>query len=417
MGDILQTLQELIVQWGFGSGLAQVIARLAIILAVLVVAFLANVVGQKLILRALKAIFTKTETDWDNILLREGVFKQVSHLAPAVVIYSGAGLMFPTEVGMREFIHRVCIAYICLVTTIAVGSLLNAAEKIYQKYPISKERPIRAYIQVVKIIAYLLAIIFIIAILLSKSPWGLLSGLGAMTAIMMLVFKDTILGFVASIQLVANNMVRPGDWIEIPKYGADGDVIDVSINTVKVQNWDKTISTIPTYALISDSFKNWRGMQESAGRRIKRSVNIDMNSVHFLTAEEVSSFKKIHFLKSYIEERQAVIDAYNSEHQVDTSVVVNGRRMTNLGIFRAYIVSYLRNHPKIHQDMTFLVRHLSPSEMGLPIEIYVFSNDKAWANYESIQADIFDHLLAVIPEFHLRVFQNPTGFDFQQISS
>ncbi|MEA2068432.1 MAG: mechanosensitive ion channel [Verrucomicrobiota bacterium] len=258
----------------------------------------------------------------------------------------------------------------------------------------------------------LLAGIFIISVLLDKSPWNLFGLLGGLTAITMLVFKDTILGFVAGIQLGANDMVREGDWIEMPKYGADGDVIEVTINTVKVRNWDKTISTIPTYALISDSFKNWRGMSESGGRRIKRSICIDMNTVRFADDALLEKFRSMELLKEYVEKTQEKIDTANAEQGIDLSAtVVNGRRQTNLGIFRAYLVQYLRSHPKIHTGMTFLVRHLQPTPQGLPIEIYVFSSDKNWANYEGIQADIFDHVLAAIPEFDLCVYQQPSGTD------
>ena len=281
-----------------------------------------------------------------------------------------------------------------------------------------QRKPIRPFIQVLVIVDYLVASIMAIGILIDKSPWHLFGLLGGLTAVTMLVFKDTILGFVAGIQLGANDMIREGDWIEMPKYGADGDVIEVTVNTVKVQNWDKTISTIPTYALISDSFKNWRGMSESAGRRIKRSIFIDMTTVRFSDDEMLAKFRKIEFLKEYVEKKQSEIEAANKKQKIDlSSTVVNGRRQTNLGIFRAYLERYLHNHPKINKDLTFLVRHLQPTSQGLPIEIYVFSSDKVWANYEAIQADIFDHILAALPEFELRIFQEPTGADFAQLST
>ena len=229
----------------------------------------------------------------------------------------------------------------------------------------------------------------------------------------MLVFRDSILGFVAGIQLAANRMVSVGDWIEMPAYGADGDVLEVALTTVKVQNWDKTITTIPTYALISESFKNWRGMSESGGRRIKRSVSIDMSSIKFCDLEMLERFEKIQYISGYIEQKKNELKDFNRAMSVDTASLVNGRRMTNIGTFRAYVQAYLQNHPKINKDMTFLIRQLPPTENGLPIEIYVFSNDKVWANYEAIQADIFDHVLAVVPEFDLRVYQNPTGADFR----
>jgi len=251
---------------------------------------------------------------------------------------------------------------------------------------------------------------------LNKTPIFLLSGVGALAAVMMLIFRDSILGFVAGIQLAANKMVAVGDWIEMPKYGADGDVLEVALTTVKVQNWDKTITTIPTYALISESFKNWRGMAESGGRRIKRSVSLDMSSIKFCDEEMLDRYRKIQYISEYIETKKIELEKFNQATEVDHASLANGRRMTNIGTFRAYVQAYLRNHPEINKDMTFLIRQLPPSENGLPIEIYVFSKDKVWANYEAIQADIFDHILAVVPEFDLRVYQNPTGADFQALN-
>jgi miniconductance mechanosensitive channel len=303
-----------------------------------------------------------------------------------------------------------------IIVILAVDSFINALHEIYLNLPIGKSRPIKGYIQVVKIIIYFIGVIVIISIIAKESPKTLLAGLGAMVAVLILVFRDTILGFVASIQLSANNMVKPGDWIEMPGHNADGDVLDITLNTVKVRNWDKTITTIPTYALVSESFKNWKGMEESGGRRIKRSIRIDMNSVRFVDPEMAEKLKKIHLLKDYIETRQEEIRKYNEENKIDGSILVNGRRMTNLGTFRVYIEQYLKNHPKVHQGLTMLVRHLQPDETGLPIEIYVFCKELAWADYEKIQADIFDHILAVVPEFGLRVFQNPTGGDFLNLA-
>jgi miniconductance mechanosensitive channel len=262
-------------------------------------------------------------------------------------------------------------------------------------------------------VVYFLTAVFIISILLDKTPVYLLSGVGALAAVMMLVFRDSILGFVAGIQLAANKMVSVGDWIEMPKYGADGDVLEVALTTVKVQNWDKTITTIPTYALISESFKNWRGMDESGGRRNKRPVSIDMSSIRFCDEEMLGRFEKIQYISEYIEKKKNELKEFNQSMSVDMASLANGRRMTNIGTFRAYVQSYLQNHPEINQNMTFLIRQLPSTENGLPIEIYVFSRDKVWANYEAIQADIFDHVLAVVPEFDLRVYQNPTGADFR----
>ncbi len=296
-----------------------------------------------------------------------------------------------------------------------LDALILSIQDIYSSSELSASRPIGGYLGAAKIVLYVIGAIFLISVLTGQSPWGILSVLGGLTAVILLIFKDTILGFVASIQISAHDMVRIGDWIEMPKYGADGDVIDVSINTIKVQNWDKTISTIPTYAMVSDAFKNWRGMKESDGRRIKRAVCIDMSSICFCTKEMLARFRKIALLRDYLDMKDREIAEHNARLGIDDSVLVNGRRQTNIGVFRAYITNYLRNHPMINQDMTFLIRHLPPSSEGLPVEIYVFCRDKVWANYEAVQADVFDHILAVVQEFDLRVFQYPSGFDLRQM--
>ena len=379
---------------------------------VLLLAWLSIIIARKIIMKVLMAIIRKSQTKWDDYLLKHRVFERLSHLVPALVIYAFAGVFPEAEV----FIQKLCMAYIIIAGLITVNSFLNAITDVYKTFKISKQRPIKGYIQVVQIFLYVISGIFVIATLMGKSPWYFISGLGALTAILILVFKDSILGLVSSIQLSTNDMIQIGDWIEMPKYGADGDVIDVSLNTVKVQNFDKTITTIPTYALMSDSFKNWRGMSESGGRRIKRAINLDMNSVRFCTNEMLDRFGKFQLITEYINQKRNEISEFNKTHDIDTTSLVNGRNMTNLGTFRAYIIAYLQNHPKIHNNMTFLVRYLSPAKDGMPIEIYVFSNDQDWVNYEAIQADIFDHILAVLPEFDLRVFQNPTGSDFKGLA-
>ncbi|MCD6388553.1 MAG: mechanosensitive ion channel, partial [Desulfobulbaceae bacterium] len=312
-------------------------------------------------------------------------------------------------------IRRLCMTILVFLAARMIDSILRTVEEIYKRSEEAKKKPIGGFLSVVRIAMFIFAGIFIVSTLTDKSPWGIFSVLGGLMAVVLLIFKDTILGFVASLQLAGNDMVRVGDWIEMPKFEADGDVIDVSINTVKVQNWDKTISTIPTYALVTNSFKNWRGMSESGGRRIKRSLCLDMNSVRFCNAELLEKLNKFGLLKEYLQKKQEEIDLYNQEHNFDSSSVPNGRRQTNIGVFRAYVKSYLANHPKINKNMTFLVRHLPPTSKGLPMEIYVFSSDQVWANYEEIQADIFDHILAVLPEFGLRVFQEPSGLDFQSL--
>jgi miniconductance mechanosensitive channel len=348
------------------------------------------------------------------VFVKQKVFNRLAHLAPALIVFYALQYIFEAE-NLVTFLGNLTQAYMVVVVLLVVDALLNALHEIYQKLPISQGRNIKGYVQVVKIIVYFAAVIMIIAIFSGKAPTVLLTGLGAMAAVLILVFKDTILGFVASIQLSANKMVSVGDWISMPKYNADGDVIDISLNTVKVQNWDKTIATIPTYALVSESFSNWKGMEQSGGRRIKRSINIDMNSVTFLSKTQIEKFRKFYLLKDYINKMEKEIAEYNQSLQMEEGTVTNGRKMTNLGTFRKYLEEYLHQHPMIHQDMTFLVRHLQPTDKGLPVEIYVFSKDQAWANYEKIQADIFDHILAILPEFDLHVFQNPTGNDFQRM--
>jgi miniconductance mechanosensitive channel len=309
--------------------------------------------------------------------------------------------------------------YFIIIAILVINGLINCLHEIYLTYPISKEIPLTSFIQVLKIVIYFGGVILCIGIIFNKSPLILFSGLGAMTAVLLLVFKDPILGFVAGIQLISNKMLKHGDWIEMPKYGADGDVFDITLTTVKVRNWDKTITTIPTHALITDSYKNWRGMQESGGRRIKRAILIDIGTIRFCDEEMVERFRKIRYISRYIEDKKKELSDYNAALGLSDEDLINSRRLTNIGTFRAYVIAYLRNHPMINQEMTFLVRQLAPGEFGLPLEIYVFSMDKAWANYEAIQADIFDHLLAILPEFDLRVFQRPSGMDLnvmQQIA-
>ncbi len=410
---ILQNLTDWLTTRGLEHRLAEIIAWIVIIAGILVAAWVCNFIAQKVILRVISFVVRKSRTKWDDALQSRKVFVRFSHLAPILVIYLGAGALPP----MKDQIQSVAIIYTYLIGMLIINGFLNAAMDIYNTYDLSRERPIKGYVQIVQIVLFVMVAILVISKLLGRSPIGILTGFGAMTAILLLVFKDTILGLVASLQLSFNDMVRKGDWIEMPKYGADGDVIDMTLYSVKVQNWDKTISTIPTYALMTDSFKNWRGMSESGGRRIKRSINIDMTSIKFCDEEMLKQFSKIQYIRDYLKDKQQELDNYNKEKQIDFSSLVNGRRLTNIGTFRAYLILYLQNHPKVHKNLTFMVRQLQPGENGLPVEIYVFSNDQAWVNYESIQADIFDHVLAIIPEFDLRVFQSPTGGDFRSLKS
>ncbi len=413
---MVRQLQEWLASSGLDVFNSGVLANLIAICALLVISIVLNFVGRQLLLGIVYYVVSKSETKWDDIFLKRKVFNNISHYLPALGIYLVLPIVFLGSPQLIDIATNLVYIYIIFVSVLVLDSFLKAIQDVYQEFEVSKKVPIKGIVQVLQIVVYFVGIIFFIALILNKSPFYLLSGLGALTAILLLVFKDVILGFVAGIQLAANKMVMQGDWIEMPKYGADGDVIDIALTTVKIQNWDKTITTIPTYALISDSFKNWRGMQDSGGRRIKRAITIDINSIKFCDEEMIERFSKIRYISDYVEQKKKEVAEYNSLNKVDTEMLVNRRRLTNVGTFRAYIVAYLKNHPKIHQNMTFLVRQLKPTELGLPLEIYVFTNDIEWANYEAIQADIFDHLLAILPEFDLRVFQNPSGQDFQRLN-
>jgi miniconductance mechanosensitive channel len=406
---MVKILEQWFINHGLSEKLANPLGWLGVVILIIVVSCLSNFIAKRVLVVAITNIIKRSRTKWDDVLVENKVIIKLSHLAPAMVIYFIAPF-FPL---LSDYLQRFSMVYMIVVGFFVINSFLNALTDIYHNFAVSHDRPIKGYVQVAKIIIFIFVGIAAIATIMNRSPWLLLSGFGAMTAILILVFKDSILGLVASVQLSGNDMVRIGDWIEMPKYGADGEVIDVTLNTVKVRNWDKTITTIPSYTLISDSFKNWRGMSESGGRRIKRAINIDMSSIKFCTPEMLDRFEKFQLITDYVKTRRWEIARYNQARQIDTSQLINGRNMTNIGTFRAYVIAYLRNHPKIRQDMTFLVRHLEPTEYGLPIEIYVFSNDQVWANYEAIQADIFDHILAVVPIFDLRVFQRPSGFDFK----
>lgn len=362
-------------------------------------------------------LIRKTRTTRDDILIQHKVIEKLAHIVPALTLYLFVPAIAGANSGVRDILEHSIYIYLIVIGMLFLNSLLNTLHAIYLTLPISGSRPIKGYVQILQIIVIFTGILFIIAVLFNTSLTRLFAGLGAMAAVIMLIFKDTILGFVASIQLAVNKMVSPGDWIEMPGRGADGTVEEITLYTVKVRNWDKTIVTIPTYALVSESFQNWRGMEESGGRRIKRAVNIDIKSIRFCTPEMIEKFKKIEVLKEYINQKQQEIEEYNRKYNIDDSVLVNGRRMTNIGTFRKYVEEYLKRHPMIHKELTFMVRQLSPTEKGLPIEIYVFSKDQRWVNYEGIQADIFDHIFAVLPEFGLRAFQNPSGYDISELKS
>jgi len=400
---------------GMSEGLANFSMSFIYIIIIIFISWLGYWITKEILISIITKIIKRSKTQWDDFLLKKNIFRRISHFIPAIVIFYTCEIAFSGFPQAIAFMKSASYIYMIIMGILVVNGLLSSLNDIYSTYEFAKSRPINGYIQVVQIFLYFIAFIFILSILLGKSPLYFLTGLGALAAVLLLVFKDTILGFVASIQLSANSMVKIGDWIAMPSHKADGTVLEITLNTVKVQNWDKTISTIPTYALVADSFHNWRGMEESGGRRIKRSINIDMRSIKFCSIEMLEKYKKIHYLTEYISKKDEDLSKYNEENNIDDSILVNGRRQTNIGVFRKYIENYLMNHPLINSNMTFLVRQLQPSEKGLPIEIYVFSKDQRWAYYEAIQSDIFDHILAIIPEFDLDVYQNPSGRDFQRI--
>ena len=409
---------NVIEEWLLSQGLAPNAARLTVsatgIVSVLLLAWVADLVAKRVLLRVVLRLAERTETDWDDMITRRRVFHRLAHIVPALVIYVFARSVLQPDAAAADgdsllttLVQSGCLLYMVAVVVSVLDGLLNALVDIVRLSKFGQSLPLTTISQVAKLFLYGAAFIVALSVLIGESPALLFSGLGAMTAVLMLIFQDSILGFVAGIQLSANQMVRPGDWIEMPKYGADGDVLEVALTTVKVQNFDKTITTIPTYALITESFKNWRGMAESGGRRIKRAINIDIGSVRFCDDAMLERLSKIDFMREYLAEKRTEIAEWNDTHREDEDSAVHPRRLTNIGTFRAYVVAYLKHHPQIHQDMTFLVRQLAPTPHGVPIEVYVFSRDQNWVRYEGIQSDIFDHLLAVIREFDLRVYQIP----------
>jgi Small-conductance mechanosensitive channel len=403
-------------QIAYLNTLSEQYPTLHILLAVLLLAFLswfANWVTKTILLRAIRQWFFSAtlEKGIADSLMR--FIRRLSNVIPALVISIGVKVIPDLPETLITITENVCSAFIVLTLALALAHLLDWVNMVYQQRPEAARKPIKGYVQVIKIVIYAVAAILIIATLIDRSPLILLSGLGAMAAVLMLIFQDTLLSLVASVQLNSNDMVRVGDWIEMPQLNADGDVVDIALHTVKVQNWDKTITMIPTKRMISDSFKNWRGMSESGGRRIKRSLYIDQQSVRFLTDDECKNLERFVLIDDYLRDKEEELQTWNEK--ISGEDQVNYRRLTNIGTFRAYILQYLTHHPGIHQAMTKMVRQLSPTSDGLPLEIYCFTSTTAWVAYEGIQSDIFDHLLAIIPEFGLRVFQHPSGVDMRRL--
>lgn len=413
--SILDLIYSGLQSLGFSPELAGQVHQFIAFLGVLLVAYLADAVCRKLLLRLVERLVKQTKATWDDVVFDRKVMVHLSRMVAPILIYILLPLAFAdAQSATLSLIMRFCMIFIIVMFLSFISSLLTAVYTVYSDREQFRDRPLKGLLQTVQVIIYFIGGIIVVSILIDRSPAVLLTGLGASAAVLMLVFKDSIMGFVSGIQLSANKMLKVGDWITMPKYGADGDVIEVSLNTVKVRNFDKTITTIPPYALVSDSFQNWSGMEESGGRRIKRSINIDMNSVKFCTPEMLEKYRKVQLLSSYVEKTEKVIAEYNEEHGIDNSILVNGRRQTNLGVFRAYLTCYLKSHPGVNHNMTCMVRQLQPTDRGLPLELYFFAATTSWIPYEDLQSDVFDHLLAIVSEFDLHVFQSPTGEDFRQ---
>ncbi|MDE0828385.1 MAG: mechanosensitive ion channel [Vicinamibacterales bacterium] len=404
---MLNVFENWLVELGAGRELAALGTTAVGVMGFVLLAIIADLVAKRVVLRGVVSLAGRTDTDWDDVLAERRVFHRLAHIAPALVVYALSPSVLGDGTRTTALIQAGCLLYMIAVAVSVLDGGLNAVVDLVRATRFGERLPLTTFAQVAKLLLYGLAAIAGVSIVIGESPALLFSGLGAMTAVLMLIFKDPILGFVGGIQLSANQMVRQGDWIEMPKYGADGDVLEVALTTVKVQNFDKTITTVPTYALISESFKNWRGMAEAEGRRIKRAINIDLHSIAFCDDEMLARLSRVPYMADYLAAKQREIGTWSRSQGDEPRRAQHPRRLTNIGTFRAYAVAYLRDHPAIHQEMTFLVRQLAPTQHGVPIEIYVFSKDQNWVNYEGIQSDIFDHLLAVLPQFDLRPYQIP----------
>lgn len=396
---------------GWISGIPIIDENFEIIIAV-ILAILTYFITKKFLFQIIAKIVKKTKTDLDDIFLNDKVLRRISFIPPLIILYSVSFFEGKTE----SVIDNILAAIIAFVFLLTISAFIDALVEVIQKFPRFRDRPMKGYGQVVKIVLFIAGIIFIIGLLTGQNPWSLFAGLGALSAVLLLVFKDTILSFVASIQITSYDLVKVGDWIEMPKHGVDGDIMDIALHTVKVRNFDKTITVIPTLSLIETSFKNWRGMQETGGRRIKRSIYIDLASIKFCTEDMLKKYEQFTLISEYIKFKKEDINKYNSELKVEPEHWFNGRRLTNIGTFREYLKSYLRSRKDVRKDLTFLVRQLPATEHGLPIEIYIFAATTAWTEYEEIQADIFDHIFAILTEFDLKIYQSPSSYDLKGIS-
>jgi miniconductance mechanosensitive channel len=415
--SITRYLRDWLINAGISGSLSKIIADYSGFLLVIVFALVVFYISRFIIVRWVHRMAVKSASNWDDMFVSRKVFKRITYLIPALIIHVSVQYVIPDYPNTMLVVLTLINVYIITVILIVASSVLDASHDIYNSYEISKTRPIKGFVQVAKIFLYVVyGIVLITVIFLRSKGFGWLAGLGAFSAVLLLVFKDPILGFAGGIQLATNDMLRIGDWIEMPKYNADGTVIDITITTVKVQNWDKTITTIPTYFLVSDSYKNWRGMQESGARRLRRHILIDLNSIKFCTSEMLERYSQYGYVADYIKRTETELDKYNQKNKIDPAIMINGQRQTNIGVFRAYLTAYLKDNPNLHQDFSLMVRQLQPTENGLPLEIYAFSKEQDWERFEDIQSDIFDHVLAGIKFFDLQLFQGPSGNDFQTLA-
>ncbi len=410
-------IYDYLVETGMSAVYAKYLNMIILLVALLVIAFLVDYIIKKIFIKLFTQFTVKTKTNFDNFLVSNKVPQNIAHIIPLIFGLEFIPIVFQDFPYFENMVEKGFKVFAIILTLWIVRSLLNALKDYFKTLPRLRDKPIDSYIQVFMIFAWVLGLLSAFAIITSIEFIKFFTTLGAASAIIILVFRDTILGFVASIQVSINDMVRIGDWITFEKYGADGDVIEINLSTVKVQNFDKTITTIPTYALISDSFKNWRGMEVSEGRRIKRALNIKLDSVSYLTKDEVDKLKNIGLISSYLETRQSDIDSYNSEQNINKDILLNGRNLTNIGVFRKYLETYIEQHSGVNKDMMIMVRQLAPTAHGIPVEIYAFSSDKRWKNYEYIMADIFDHTIAAVPYFNLEIFEYPSNSSFKDIKS
>lgn len=419
--SFLRTVQDkayaLLSEMGIESTSDTYADNVLILFIILLAAFGSGFLIKKLARKTLQKLAQRTNSRLDDLLIQRKALDKFINIIPAIIIFTLLPLAFPVEEFdyLLPLLSRLCLAYIIAVVLRFISACLGIMHEVSSNDAHKKIKPLKGMIQSAQIFIWLIGIILIVAILLKQDPTKLLAGIGASAAILMVVFKDTIMSFLAGIQLSANDMLRVGDWITMSKYGADGDVIEVNLNSVKVKNFDNTVTTIPPYALVSDSFQNWRAMSESGGRRVKRSISIDMNSVKFCDEEMLDRLRKIDILRDYIDGKERELSDYNKKHNIDSSVRVNGRRQTNLGVFRAYIEAYLKFHPQVNKNQTCMVRQLQPNEKGIPLELYFFTSDVRWIPHENIQSDVFDHIIASIPQFELHVFQNIAGYDLQSL--